>query len=34
MRYTVNDGENVSNTTYPNNQTSFIFKSMWSFVVQ
>ena len=34
MRYTVNDGENVSNTTYPNNQTSFVFKSIWSFVVQ
>lgn len=34
IRYTVNDGENVSNTTYPNNQTSFVFKSIWSFVVQ
>ena len=34
MRYTVNDGENVSNTTYPNNQTSFVFKSIWSFAVQ
>ncbi len=34
MRYTVNDGEHTNNTTYPNNQTSFIFKSIWSFTVQ
>lgn len=34
LRYTVNDGENANNTTYPNNQTSFIFKSIWSFIVE
>ncbi len=34
VRYKINDGENSSNTIYPNNQTSFIFKSMWSFIVQ
>jgi hypothetical protein len=34
MRYTVNDGENPSNTTYPNSQTSFIYKSIWSFTVE
>jgi len=34
MRYTINDGYNTTNTTYPNNQTSFVFKSMWSFTIQ
>ena len=34
FRYTINDGENAANTTYPNNQTSVIYKSMWSFTVQ
>tara|TARA_B110000914_G_C15469142_1_gene449773 strand:+ start:1 stop:930 length:930 start_codon:yes stop_codon:yes gene_type:complete len=34
FRYTVNDGESPNNTTYPNNQTSFIYKSIWSFTVQ
>jgi len=34
FRYTVNDGENPNNTTYPNSQTSFIYKSIWSFVIQ
>ena len=34
MRYTVNDGENEANTTYPNNQTAFIYKNMWSFTVE
>ncbi|MBC8265573.1 MAG: hypothetical protein H8E84_01270 [Flavobacteriales bacterium] len=34
IRYEINDGENATNTIYPNNQTSFIFKSIWSFTVQ
>ena len=34
MRYTINDGVNPTNTTYPNNQTSFVYKSMWSFTIQ
>ena len=34
MRYTINDGDNSANTTYPNNQTSFVYKNMWSFTVQ
>ena len=34
MRYTVNDGENSTNTIYPNNQTSFVYKKIWSFTVQ
>jgi len=34
FRYTINDGENATNTTYPNNQTSIIYKSIWSFTVQ
>lgn len=34
FRYTINDGENTVNTTYPNNQTSVIYKSMWSFTLQ
>jgi hypothetical protein len=34
MRYTINDGDNPTNTTYPNNQTSFVYKNMWSFTVQ
>jgi hypothetical protein len=34
MRYTINDGDNPTNTTYPNNQASFIYKNMWSFTVQ
>jgi hypothetical protein len=33
MRYTVSDEENQT-TTYPNNQTSFVYKNMWSFTVQ
>ncbi len=33
LRYEINDGQ-TANTIYPNNQTSFIFKSMWSFTVQ
>ena len=34
MRYTINDGDNPTNTTYPNNQTSFVYKNIWSFTVQ
>jgi hypothetical protein len=34
MRYTINDGDNPINTTYPNNQTSFVYKNIWSFTVQ
>ena len=34
LRYTINDGVNTANTTYPNNQTSYAYKSMWSFTVQ
>ncbi|MBT6650787.1 MAG: hypothetical protein HOB54_05415, partial [Flavobacteriales bacterium] len=34
LRYTINDGVNTANTTYPNNQTSYVYKSMWSFTVQ
>ena len=34
MRYTVNDGDNPTNTIYPNNETSFVYKSIWSFNVQ
>ena len=34
LRYTINDGENIENTTFPNDQTSYIYKSMWSFIVQ
>ena len=34
MRYTINDGDNIDNVTYPNNETSFIYKSMWSFKLQ
>jgi len=34
MRYSINDGDNLTNTTYPNNQTSFVYKNMWSFYVQ
>ena len=34
LRYTINDGVNAANTTYPNNQTSYVYKSMWSFTVQ
>ena len=34
MRYTINDGDNPTNTTYPNNQTSFAYKNIWSFTVQ
>ena len=34
MRYTINDGDNPTNTTYPNNQTSFVYINMWSFTVQ
>ena len=34
FRYTINDGENAENTIYPNNQTSVIYKSIWSFTVQ
>jgi len=34
FRYTINDGVNAANTTYPNNQTSYVYKSMWSFTVQ
>jgi len=34
FRYTINDGENSENTIYPNNQTSVIYKSIWSFTVQ
>ena len=34
FRYTVNDGENPNNTVYPNNQTSFIYKGIWSFTMQ
>ena len=34
FRYTTNDGENAENTIYPNSQTSFIYKSIWSFTVQ
>lgn len=34
FRYTINDGENTANTIYPNSQTSFIYKSIWSFTVQ
>lgn len=34
FRYTINDGENAENTIYPNNQTSYVYKSMWSFTVQ
>jgi len=34
MRYTINDGDNPKNTSYPNIQTSFVYKSIWSFTVQ
>jgi hypothetical protein len=34
FRYTINDGENAENTIYPNDQTSVIYKSIWSFTVQ
>ena len=34
MRYTINDGDNPTNTIYPNNNTSFVYKNMWSFTVQ
>jgi len=34
FRYTINDGENSENTIYPNSQTSFIYKSIWSFTIQ
>ena len=34
FRYTTNDGENADNSIYPNLQTSFIYKSTWSFTVQ
>ena len=34
MRYTINDGDNPTNTIYPNNETSFVYKSIWSFNVQ
>ena len=34
MRYEVNDGQNNENTIYPNNMTSYIYKSIWSFTVQ
>jgi len=34
FRYTINDGENTENTIYPNDETSFIYKSIWSFTVQ
>ena len=34
MRYTINDGDNPTNTIYPNNETSFVYKSIWSFTVQ
>ena len=34
MRYTINDGVNLTNTTYPNDQTSYVYKSMWSFTIQ
>ena len=34
MRYTINDGDNPTNITYPNNQTSFVYKNIWSFTVQ
>jgi len=34
FRYTINDGENAENTIYPNHQTSYVYKSMWSFTVQ
>ena len=33
MRYTVSDEEDQI-TTYPNNQTSFVYKNIWSFTVQ
>ena len=33
MCYTVSDEENQT-TIYPNNQTSFVYKNMWSFTVQ
>jgi hypothetical protein len=33
MRYTISDEENQI-TTYPNNQTSFVYKNMWSFTLQ
>jgi len=33
MRYTISD-EQGQTTTYPNNQTSFVYKNMWSFTVQ
>lgn len=34
MRYTINDGDNPTDITYPNNQTSFVYKNIWSFTVQ
>ena len=34
MRYYVNDGENIENTEYPNNNFSIIYKSIWSFIIQ
>ena len=34
MRYTINDGDNPTNITYPNSQTSFVYKNIWSFTVQ
>lgn len=34
FRYTINDGDNVENTTYPNSQTSFVYKNIWSFTVE
>ena len=33
MRYTISD-EQGQTTTYPNNNTSFVYKNMWSFTVQ
>ena len=33
MRYTFSD-EQGQTTTYPNNQTSYVYKSIWSFTVQ
>ena len=34
FRYTINDGENAENVIYPNDETSFVYKSIWSFTVQ
>lgn len=34
FRYYINDNENPTDTEYPNNQTFFVYQSMWSFIME